>query len=164
MEQMNQELETTLCCMTSQNPFSWLQQILWVEYPHNTLTSSDSSLSPFQCAYRFQPLLFPALERGVSCLSGQRFIRSCLLTWVPARASILRSVGRYTGNCQLKHENTLRVRSYSCPRRILCSGWSPGRWLPGSVEPHLENHQSHSRKVKSSLLYDSSSYFPCLPN
>ncbi|KAI3361840.1 hypothetical protein L3Q82_002169 [Scortum barcoo] len=52
-ERMNQELETALRCIASQHPSSWSQQLLWVEYAHNTLTCSATGLSPFQCAYGF---------------------------------------------------------------------------------------------------------------
>lgn len=50
-ERINQQMETVLRCMASRNPSSWSQQLLWVEYSHNTLVSSASGLSPFQCAY-----------------------------------------------------------------------------------------------------------------
>lgn len=49
-ERMDQEMETALWCMV---------HLLWVEYAHNTLTSSATSLSPFQCAYVYEPPLFP---------------------------------------------------------------------------------------------------------
>ena len=35
-ERKNQEMETALQCMVSKNPASWSQQLLWVEYAHNT--------------------------------------------------------------------------------------------------------------------------------
>ena len=59
-ERKNQEMETTLRCMVSNHPTAWSKQLLWVEYAHNTLISSATGLSPFQCAYSFQPLLFSA--------------------------------------------------------------------------------------------------------
>lgn len=89
MERVNQELETALRCMVSQNLSSWSQHLLWVEYAHNSLTSSATGLSPFQCAYGFQPPLFPAPEREVSCPSVQAFIRHCRRTWARARVSLL---------------------------------------------------------------------------
>ncbi|KAI3370842.1 hypothetical protein L3Q82_007128 [Scortum barcoo] len=86
---MNQELETALRCMASQHPSSWSQQLLWVEYAHNTLTCSATGLSPFfQCAYGFQPPLFPDLEEEVSCPSVQAFIRRCHWTWTQTRAAL----------------------------------------------------------------------------
>ena len=51
-------METALRCMVSQNPSSWSQDLLWVEYAHNILTSSATGLSPFQCAYGYQPPLW----------------------------------------------------------------------------------------------------------
>lgn len=74
-ERKNQDLETMLRCMVSKNPSIWSQELLWVEYAHNTLTTSATGPSPFQCSYGFQPPLFPALEREVSCPSVQAFIR-----------------------------------------------------------------------------------------
>ena len=83
----NQEM-----CLTSQHPSSWSEQLVWVEYAHNTLTSSATGLSPFECAYGFQPPLFPALEKEASCPSVQAFIRRCHRT----RAALLQAVGRYS--------------------------------------------------------------------
>ena len=74
-ERVNQEMEAMLRCMVSRNPATWAEQLLWVEYAHNTLTSSATRLSPFQCAYGYQPPLFPALEGEVSCPSVQGFVR-----------------------------------------------------------------------------------------
>lgn len=50
--------------MVAQNSFSWPCQLLWMEYAPNTLTSLATGLSPFQCAYGFQPPLFSARRRG----------------------------------------------------------------------------------------------------
>lgn len=80
-ERLNQEMETVLRCMVSKHPSSWSKQLLWVEYAHNTLTSSATGLSPFQCAYGLQPPLFPALEKEVSYPTVEAFIRRCHRTW-----------------------------------------------------------------------------------
>lgn len=95
-ERINQQMETALRCMASKHPSSWSQQLLWVEYAHNTLSSSSTGLSPFQCAYGFQPPLFPSLEREASCPSVQAFIKRCHRTWNQARTVLLRSVQRYS--------------------------------------------------------------------
>lgn len=49
----NQEMETALRFLVSQNP-SWWKQLLCVEYAHNSLSSSLSGLSTFQCDYGYQ--------------------------------------------------------------------------------------------------------------
>uniref|UniRef100_A0A8C5CEZ5 Gypsy retrotransposon integrase-like protein 1 n=1 Tax=Gadus morhua TaxID=8049 RepID=A0A8C5CEZ5_GADMO len=65
-ERVNQDLETTLRCLVNCNPASWSDQLVWVEYAHNTLTCS-STVSPFQCAYGCLQPLFPDLEKE-SCV------------------------------------------------------------------------------------------------
>ena len=37
-ERMKQDMETALRCTASKQPATWSQQLLWVEYAHNTLT------------------------------------------------------------------------------------------------------------------------------
>ena len=76
-ERANQKLETTLCCLASSDPTSWVSQLPWVEYAHNTLPTSATGLSPFQCVYSFQPPLFPSQERELTVPSVQAYIRRC---------------------------------------------------------------------------------------
>jgi len=94
-ERLNQELETCLRCLVSQNPATWSTHLIWVEYAHNTLPSSATGLSPFQCAYGYQPPLFPDLEREVSVPSAHALIRRCHRTWSRARQVLLQSSARY---------------------------------------------------------------------
>ena len=126
-ERMNQEMETALRCMVSQNPSSWSKQLLWVEYAHNTLTSSATGLSPFQCAYGYQPPLFPALEGELSCPSVQAFISRCRRTWTQARASLLRSADRYSTSANRRRT---RAPTYLVGQRV----WLSTRDLPLKVE------------------------------
>ena len=76
-ERKNQEMEVALWCMVSGYLLTWSKLLMWLEYTHNTMVSSSTGLSPFQCAYRYQPPLFPALEKEVSCPAVQTFIRQC---------------------------------------------------------------------------------------
>lgn len=90
---MNQEMETALHCLPQ--PSSWFKQLLWIKYAHNTLPSSATGLSPFQCSWGYQPPLFPEQEREASVLSVQAFIRLCRCTWMQARPALLSSSDRY---------------------------------------------------------------------
>lgn len=47
------------------SPSSWLQQLLWVRYAHNTLT-----IALFQGGYGYQPPLFSALEKEAASPSA----------------------------------------------------------------------------------------------
>ena len=48
---------------------------------HNTLQSSSTGLSPFQCQFGFQPPLFPEQEGKVGVPSALYFLRRCRQTW-----------------------------------------------------------------------------------
>lgn len=72
-ERMNQDLETSRC-LTNHNPASRSEQLVWVEYAYNSLTCSSTGLSPFQCAYGYQPPLFANQEREAACPSAQAFV------------------------------------------------------------------------------------------
>lgn len=61
-KRMNQEMEVVLHCMVSLHQSSWSQQLLWVEWAHNILTSSSSSMYLFECSCGYQSPLFPFLE------------------------------------------------------------------------------------------------------
>ncbi len=54
-EWINQDLETTLRYMADNNPTSWATYIIWAEYAHNTLQSSATGLSPFECQFGYTP-------------------------------------------------------------------------------------------------------------
>lgn len=93
-ERANQLLETVLRCLASQNPSTWSQQLPWAEYSINSLTSSSSGLSPFECCLGYQPPLFPDQEVEVGVPSAQAFVRRCRRTWRQARSALRRASAR----------------------------------------------------------------------
>ena len=93
-ERVNQDLEVVLRCLVSDNPSSWCSQLAWVEYSHNSLPSSSTGLSPFECALGYQPPLFPEQEKEVEVPSAQDFVRRCRRTWRKARSALLQTAAR----------------------------------------------------------------------
>ncbi|XP_023806684.1 uncharacterized protein LOC111946757 [Oryzias latipes] len=63
----------------------------WVEYAHNSMTSSATGMSPFECSLGYQPPLFPEQETEVAVPSIQHLYRRCRRVWREARAALLRS-------------------------------------------------------------------------
>ena len=80
-ERANQDLETVLRCLVSNNPTTWSERLVWVEYARNSLPSSSMGLSPFECAFGYQPPLFPEQEEEVGVPSAQLFVWRCRQTW-----------------------------------------------------------------------------------
>lgn len=90
-ERTNQDLEVALRCVCSHHQTSWSSLLPWVEYAHNSLTSSASGMSPFECSLGYQPPLFPEQEKEVAVSSVQHLFRRCRRMWREARAALLRS-------------------------------------------------------------------------
>ncbi|TKS65708.1 Transmembrane protein 178A [Collichthys lucidus] len=61
---------------------------------HTTHFLASLLVSPFQCAYGYQPPLFPESEVEVGVPSAQVFIRRCKKIWAGARHILLRSAAR----------------------------------------------------------------------
>lgn len=59
--------------LLSQTPSLQSKQLIWVEYAHHSLPCSSSCLSPFKCAYGYQPPLFPTLEKEAGVPSAMAF-------------------------------------------------------------------------------------------
>lgn len=76
-ERLNQELETTLRCVTSNNPASWCSHLPWIEYAHNSLVSSATGVSPFEASIRYQPPLFPEQDAELAVPSVQHHLQRC---------------------------------------------------------------------------------------
>lgn len=47
-ERAYQDLKAALRCVAAQNPSLWSSHLAWVEYTHNSLTSSATGVSPFK--------------------------------------------------------------------------------------------------------------------
>ena len=94
-ERTNQKLEVALRCMVSENASSWSQWLPWIEYAHNSLPSSSTGLSPFQCCLGYQPPLFPTQEEEVAVPSVQAFVRRCRRVWARTRHHLLQAGKKY---------------------------------------------------------------------
>ncbi|KAK7883132.1 hypothetical protein WMY93_029306 [Mugilogobius chulae] len=90
-ERANQDLETALRCVAAQEPSSWSRHLPWVEYAHNSLTSSATGLSPFECALGYLPPLFPEQEGDIAVPSVKDNLQRCRHVWRLTRAALLRS-------------------------------------------------------------------------
>lgn len=88
-ERVNQEMEAALRSLVAENPSSWSSRLPWAEYAHNTLQSSSTGLSPFQCQLGYQPPLFPDQECEAAVPSALHFVRRCRRTWKRVRQALL---------------------------------------------------------------------------
>lgn len=65
LEHTNRDLETALCCLASNHPTTWSQQLVWLKYAHNTVPSSASGL-----------LLLPGIPATFVTLKKRRSLSS----------------------------------------------------------------------------------------
>jgi len=96
-ERLNQQLEIGLRCLVSQNRASWSSHLVWVEYAHNSLPTSATGLSPFQCVYGYQPPLFPDSKTEATVPSAHAMVRRCHRIWAAARQVLVRQGDRVKG-------------------------------------------------------------------
>ena len=80
--------------MTTSNPASWSLHLPWVKYSLNTMVSSATGLSPFQCSLGYQPPLFTSKETEAALPSIRAYLRWCWRVWKVARDSMLLSRDR----------------------------------------------------------------------
>ena len=93
-ERLNQQLETGLRCLVSQNPSTWSKHLVWVEYAHNLLPTSATGMSPFKCAFGYQPPVFADNELEVSVPSAHAMVRRCHRIWAAATQVLIRQGDR----------------------------------------------------------------------
>ena len=116
-ERANQALEATLRCVTTSKPASWSLHLPWVEYSLNSMVSSATGLSPFQCSLGYQPPLFPSQETEVAVPSVRAHLRRCRRVWKTARQAMINTRDR--------------VQRVANRRRVPAPAYCPGQkvWL-----------------------------------
>uniref|UniRef100_A0A8C7WWZ3 Gypsy retrotransposon integrase-like protein 1 n=1 Tax=Oryzias sinensis TaxID=183150 RepID=A0A8C7WWZ3_9TELE len=93
-ERLNQQLETGLRCLVSQNPSPWSRLLVWVEFAHNTLPTSATGFSPFKSVHGYDPPLFAEAETEVAVPSAHALVRRCHHIWAAARQILARQQDR----------------------------------------------------------------------
>ena len=126
-ERANQDLESALRCVSARHPASWSQHLPWIEYSHNSLTSSATGMSPFMVAYGYQPPLFPSQEQEVAVPSVRAHLRRCHAVWRHARAALSRTAQR---NRRLADKHRIPAPNYRPGQRV----WLSTRDLPLQVD------------------------------
>uniref|UniRef100_A0A9J7X1Y6 Uncharacterized protein n=1 Tax=Cyprinus carpio carpio TaxID=630221 RepID=A0A9J7X1Y6_CYPCA len=130
-ERANQIVARMLRNLAFRNPSSWAEQLSWAEYAHNSLPSSASGISPFQCCLGYQPPLFSSQETDSHCPSVQTFISRCKRTWKRVRSALCRSKRRM---CVAANRSRVKSPRYISGQKV---------WLSTSNLPL----QSDSRKL-----------------
>ncbi len=113
--------------MVGSNPSSWSSYLIWAEYAHNTLRSSSTGHSPFECQFGYTPTLFPEQETEVAVPSVQTHIMRCRRIWRTVHAKLLRTSGQ--------HQTQANRRRRPAPSlRVGQRVWLSTRNLPLRVE------------------------------
>ena len=126
-ERANQNLEATLRCVAAQDPCSWSSFLPWVEYAHNSLTSSATGLSPFESALGYLPPLFPEQERDIAVPSVMENLQRCRRIWRLTRAALLRSAEK---NKQIADKHRTPTPDYHPGQKV----WLSSKDIPLKTE------------------------------
>lgn len=177
-ERADQDLESTLRCVTASNPTSWATHLPWIEYAHDSLTSSATGVSPFEASLGYQPPMFPVQEGDIAVPSIQLHLRSCRRIWRETRAALLRSAegNKRIADCHRRAAPTYKpgqkvwLSSKNIPLKTKSKKLSPrsaGPFvidsiinptaiklrLPAAMRVHPVFHVSQLKPVSSSQLY-----------
>lgn len=87
-----QEFEFALHCVTTLNPVTCFLHLPWVEYAHNSLTSSTTGLSTFEASLGYHPPLFLQNEVDFAVTSVQHHLQRCRHIWTRTREVLLKAV------------------------------------------------------------------------
>lgn len=177
-ERADQDFESTLRCVTASNPTSWATHLPWIEYAHDSLTSSATGVSPFEASLGYQPPMFPVQEGDIAVPSVQLHLRSCRRIWRETRAALLRSAegNKRIADCHRRAAPTYKpgqkvwLSSKNIPLKTESKKLSPrssGPFvidsiinptaiklrLPAAMRVHPVFHVSQLKPVSSSQLY-----------
>uniref|UniRef100_A0A3P9JR97 Integrase catalytic domain-containing protein n=1 Tax=Oryzias latipes TaxID=8090 RepID=A0A3P9JR97_ORYLA len=120
-ERANQELEAALRCLAAQNQEDWSKFLVWVEYAHNSHSSTATGISPFEASLGYSPPLFPSQELDLAVPPVQLHLQRCRDIWLQTRAALLRTK---ESNCQIANRHRGVSPNYPPSQKVWLSDQS----------------------------------------